>query len=101
MKLERRVRVVVSVVRQDVQEGAHQVEALARDVGHLEDGADALGDELRGRVDRVLAVLDEDGDLARAGGLEDAGELGDGLLEDLRGEDVDFGDDDHDGDVEG
>lgn len=38
--------VVVAVMRQDVEEGPHQVEAFAGDVGYLEDGAYSLADEL-------------------------------------------------------
>lgn len=52
-------------------------------------------------VDAILPVLYEDWDFAGAGGFEDFRELGYCLLEDLWGADVDFRDDDHDGDVEG
>lgn len=93
--------VVVAVVREDVEEGAHEVEAFAGHVRDLEDGADALGDELSGGRDGLLAVLDQDGNFARAGGFEDTRYLRDGLFEDVRRANVNFGDDDQDGDVKG
>ena len=46
MELKRRSRVVAAVVREDVEELAHEVEGFARHVRDLEDGADALADEL-------------------------------------------------------
>ena len=92
--------VVVPVMGQDVEERADQVETFTRDVGNLEDGADALRDELAGGLDGFLVVLDENRDLAGAGGFEDARQLGDGLLQDLRRTDVDLGDNDHDWDIE-
>ena len=100
MKFESGLFFVVAVVGENVEEGADEVEVVAGDVRDLEDGADAPRDELRCCIDALLAVGDEDGDFPRAGGFEDFGELGDGLLEDLGRTDVDFGDDDHDGDVE-
>jgi len=93
--------IVVAVVREDVEEGTHEVEAFAGHVGDLEDGADALGDELSGGRNGLLAVLDQNGDFACPGGFQDAGYLGDGLFEDVGRADVDFGNDDHDGDVKG
>ena len=53
-----------------------------------------------GGVDAVLAVLDEDGDLARPGRLEDLCQLRDGLLQNVWRADIDLGNDDHDGHVE-
>ena len=72
MELKRRSSVIVPVVWQDIQERSYKVEAFSGDVGNLEDGTYPLADELRGGVDGVFAVLDEDGDFARAGGFEDA-----------------------------
>ncbi len=46
MEFKGRFGVVVAVVRQDVEEGPHQVEAFAGDVGYLEDGTYSLADEL-------------------------------------------------------
>jgi len=54
-----------------------------------------------GCVDALLAVLDEDWNLPRSWRLENLGELGDGLLQNLRWANVDFGDDNHDWDVQG
>ena len=92
--------VVMTVVGEDVEEGSDQVQTFTCYVADLEDGADALGDEGCGGVDRVLARFNEDGDLAGAWGLENAGQLHYGLLEDLGWADVNFGDHDHDGDVQ-
>ena len=61
------VGVVISVVRQYVEERPDQVEGFARHVRDLEDGADALADELGGRFDGVFSGLDENGYLARTG----------------------------------
>lgn len=58
----------------------------------MEDGADALADELSGGFDGVFSVLDEDRNFAGAGRFENAGKLSDGLLEDLGWANVDFGD---------
>ena len=67
------VGVVVAVVGEDVEERADEVEGFAGDVGDLEDGANTLGDKLRGGLDGVSAVFDEDRDFARARGFEDPG----------------------------
>ena len=66
VEFERSVSVVVAVVREYVEEGADKVKGFAGDVGDLEDGADALGDELRSGLDSVGAVFDENGDFACA-----------------------------------
>ena len=100
VEFERTFCIVVAVVWQDVQERPHQVKALACDVGDLENGTYPLADELSGGLDGLFAVLDEDGDFTGAGRFENAGQLGDGLLQDLRRADVDFSDDHHDWDVE-
>ncbi len=101
MELKWGLGVVMAVVRQDVQEGSDMVESFACDVADLEDGADTLTDELRGCRDGLLVRGDEDGDFAGARGFEDAGKLGDRLLEDLRWANVDFSDDYHHRDIEG
>lgn len=94
MELERSVDVVLSVMGKDVHEFADEVERLSSDIRDLEDGTYSLTDELCCCVDALLAVLDEDGDLASSGRLQDLGELSDGLLQNLRRTYVDFGDDD-------
>ena len=66
----------------------------------MENRADPLADELRGGFDGFIAVLDEDGYFPGTWRLEDAGELGYGLLKNLRRTYVDFSDNYHDGHVE-
>ena len=67
MELEGSVGIVVAVVGKDVEEGSDEVEGFACDVGDLEDGTDALRDELCGGLDGICAVLDEDRDFACTG----------------------------------
>jgi len=67
MKFEGSVGVIVAVVGKNVKEGSDEVEGFACDVGDLEDRTDALRDELRGRLNSVGAVFDENGNLARSG----------------------------------
>lgn len=100
VELEGGVGVVAAVVGEYVEERADEVEVLARHVGHHEDGADALADELRGRVDALLAVADEGGYLAGAGRLHDLGDLRHRLGQDVGRADVDLGHHHHDGHVE-
>ena len=66
MKLEGGFGVVVAMVGKNIEECADQVERFAGNIGDLEDGADALGDELCGCLDSVSPVLDKDWDLPRA-----------------------------------
>ena len=99
MELKGGVGVIIAVVGKDVEERSNEVEGFAGDVRDLENRTDALGNELRGGLDSVGAVLDKDRDFTSAGRLEDARQLRDGLLQDLRWTDVDFGDDDHHWDV--
>lgn len=66
----------------------------------MEYGTYPLAYELGGGLDGLVAVLDEDGDFPGPGRFEDAGELSYSLLKDLRWADVDFGDHDHDWDIE-
>lgn len=61
--------IVAAVVRQDIQECPNQVEALTSNVGHLEDGAYPLANELGGSLDGLVAILNEDGDFLCAGGF--------------------------------
>lgn len=87
------------MVRQHIQEGAHKIEVESCDVGDLEDRANSPGHELRGSIDTLLSVFDENGDFASARRLQDFTQLSDGLLENLRRADIDFGDDNHDRDI--
>lgn len=48
----------------------------------------------------LLATLDEDWDFSRSRRLEDFGQLSNGLLEDVRRANIDFGDYHHDWNVE-
>lgn len=91
----------MAMVRQDVEERAHQVEVLTSYIRDLEDGADALADELACRVDALLVVGNVGWQLARAGAAHDLVDLGDGLLQDVGWADIDLRDDDHDWHVEG
>ena len=100
MELERGLGVVVSVMRQNVEESTDKVQTFASDVRNLKDRADTLRDELTSSLDGFLPVLDKDRDLSGTRRFEDAGELGDSLLQDLGRADVNFGDDYHDWDVE-
>lgn len=84
VEFEGGVGVVIAVVRKDVEECADKVQGLASDVGDLEDGADALRDELGGGLDSVGAIFDEDGYFPCTRRLEYASQLGDGLLQNLR-----------------
>ena len=63
MEFERRLSIVVAMVRQDIQECPHQVEALASDIGDLEDGAYPLADKLCCSLDGLVTVFDENGNL--------------------------------------
>jgi hypothetical protein len=66
VKFERSVYVVVAVVRDDVEEGANEIQRVTCYVGDLEDWTDALTDELGGRVYTFLLVFDENWNLSRA-----------------------------------
>ena len=100
VELERRIAVVPPIVREDVQESPNKVQVLTRDVGYLKDRTDPLADKLSRRADAFLSILDEDGDFSRTRAFQYPGDLCDGLLQNMGRADVDFGDDDHDGDVE-
>ena len=63
MEFEWCLSIVVAVVRQDIQECPHQVEALASNIGDLEDGAYPLADKLCRGLDGLITVLDENGNL--------------------------------------
>ena len=100
MEFELGLRVIMAMVRQDVQEGADEVERFACNIGDLEDRAYSLGDELSCSLDGLSTVLDKDGDFASTGRLQDTGELRDGLFQDLWRANVDFGDDNHDRNIQ-
>ena len=101
VEFERGVGVVIAVVRKNVEECADKVQGLTRDVGDLEDGADALGDKLGGGLDSVGAIFDKDGDFPCARRFEYASQLGDGLLQDLRRAYVNLCNDYHHRNVQG
>ena len=83
-----------------VEKHAHEVQIVTGDVGYLEDGAYSARDKLSSSLDALFSVLDEDGYFSCARRFEDFGQLSDGLLEDLRRADVNFGNDNHDWDIE-
>ena len=80
VKFEWSFGVIVTVVWDDVEESANEIERVTSHVGDLKDWADTLADELGGGVDAFLLVLDEDGDFSGTRRLENLGQLGDGLL---------------------
>ena len=80
VKLELGFGVIMAVVRQDVQEGADEIQRLAGNIRNLEDGAYSLGDELSCGLDGLPTILDEDGDFASTRRLQDTSELRDGLF---------------------
>lgn len=80
MKFERSFGIVMTVVWDDVEEGANEIERLTSYVGDLEDRADTLADELSGGIYAFLLVFDEDWNFPCARRLENLGQLSDGLL---------------------
>ena len=99
VKFEGGFGIVISVVRKYVEEDPDEIERFARDVGNLEDGADALTHELSGGFNGIFSRFDEDGDFPGARRFENAGKLGDGLLENVGRANVNFGDYNHDWDI--
>ncbi len=99
VELERSLSIVVPMVRQNVQECSDKVKTFTGNVGDLEDGANPLADELSGSLDGFIAVLDKNGNLPCARRLEDASELCDCLLENLRWTNINLGYHYHDWDV--
>ena len=59
MKFERRLGVVVAMMRQYIEERSYQIEAFSGHVRYLEYGTYSLADKLRGGGYRVLATLNE------------------------------------------
>lgn len=86
---------------EEVEELPHELQILPSHVGNLEDRADTLRDKVSAHGDDVIARVDKQGDLPAAGGLEDLGELLQGLLEDVGGAHVNLGHHDEHGDVQG
>lgn len=101
VKLERSIGVIIAMVRKNVEEGTNEVKGFAGDVGDLKDRADSLRDKLCGGLDSISTVFNEDGNLPCAGRFEDACQLGNGLLQDLRWANVNLGDDHHHRNVQG
>lgn len=90
----------MSVVRQDVQEGPHEIEVLASDVGDLEYRAYPLTDELSRSIDGVLTILNENWDFPCARRFQYPRELRNGILKDLRRANINFSNDYHNWDVQ-
>lgn len=84
------------MVRECVKEHANQVNIVASDVGHLEDGTYAAGHKLGRSVYALLPVFNEDWYLVRTRRFENFRQLRNGLLENLGWTDIDFSDDNHD-----
>lgn len=100
MEFEGSVGVVSTVVREDIQERPHKVEALPSHVGDQEDGAYPLANELCSGVNALLAIADKSWDLSGAWTLHDLGDLSNGFLENIGWADINLGHHYHDGDVE-
>lgn len=100
MELKRGIRVIPSMMGEDVQERPHKVERLARDVGHEKDRTYPLTDKLRSRINALLTRTYKRRHLPRAGALHYFRNLRQRLLEDVGRANVNLGDDDHDRDVE-
>lgn len=73
---------------------------MAGDVGYLEDGAYSARDKLSSSLNALLSIFDEDRYFSCARGFQDFGQLSNGLLQDLRRAYVNFGNDNHDWDIE-
>lgn len=96
MKLERALGIIIAMMRENVEESPHQVQAFAGDIGYLENRTDALAHKLSGRFNSLLTVFDEDWDFSGSGRLQYSSKLSDSLFEDLRRANVDFGYHNHD-----
>ena len=96
MELKWCLSIVITMMRQDVQEGPHQVKVLPSDVGDLKNRAYSLADKLGCGLNGLITVLDEDRNFLRSRGFQYACQLGDSLLQNLRWANIDFGYDDHD-----
>src|SRR6266536_2872052 len=101
MELKLPLCIIVSVVRQDIQECAHQIETLTCDVRNLEDWAYPLRHELSSGIDSVLPRLDEDWYFSRTRRLENTSQLGYCLFENLWWADIDFGNHNHHWHIQG
>ena len=100
MKLERSFSIVVAMMWKDIQERPYEIQRFSCNIGDLEDRAYPLGNELSGGIDTLLLVLDENWDLPRARTFQYFGDLLNCLLQDLGRTNIDFGDDNHDWDVQ-
>lgn len=100
MELEWRISIVPSVVRKNIQESSHEVQVLSCDVGNLKYWAYSVTDELSGRVDALLPILDKGWHLAGSRASHNLGDLCNCLLQDVGRANVNLGHDNHDGHVE-
>ena len=96
MKFERSFLIVMTMMRENIEECPYVIETFTSDIGHLENGAYSLTDKLRRCLDSFLTSLDEDWDLPCPWGFEDARKLHNSLLQDLWRANIDFGNNDHD-----
>ena len=96
MEFEGSFLIVMTMMRENIEECPYVIKTFASDIGHLENGAYSLTDELRRCLNGLLTRLDEDWDLPCPWGFEDARKLRDSLLQDLWRANIDFGDNNHD-----
>eukprot|EP00047_Mylnosiga_fluctuans_P002563 m.225017 g.225017 ORF g.225017 m.225017 type:complete len:640 (+) comp11193_c0_seq1:93-2012(+) len=93
LELRRRVAVEGRAGVEKVQEHLQQGQPGAGNVGHVENGADAIRDEVGGGDNDIILVGDQQGHLAAARALEDLLQQDHGLLQHVGRADVDLGDD--------
>lgn len=80
MKLKGGFGIIITMVREDVEEGSDQVQALASDIGDLKYRADTLAYKLGSCLNGLLAVLYEYWDFPGSWRLEYSSKLRNGLL---------------------
>lgn len=91
MKLERALGIIIAMMRENVEESPHQIQAFTGDIRHLKNRTDALAHKLSSRFNGLLTVFDEDWDFSGSGRLQYSSKLSNSLFEDLRRANVDFG----------
>ena len=96
MELKWRLSIVITMMRQDIQEGPDKIKALPSNVRDLKDRTYPLADELGCGLNGLITVLDEDRNLLSSRGFQYPCQLGDSLLQNLRWTDINLSYDNHD-----